>query len=60
MYKFLMARKKALIALLTFVVSELVTLNTLHPNPKVTAILTVLALIGITGVHQATNTPKGL
>ena len=56
MINWLSQRRKALWALLGFAVSEATVVNQLHPDARVTTVLTLLALLGVGAVHQATNT----
>lgn len=55
MIEWLKQRRKAVWAFVSFLVTDATVINTLHPNAKVTAVLTVLSLLGVGAVHQATN-----
>jgi hypothetical protein len=58
MITFLKQRRKAIWALLGFVVVQATVYNQLHPNAHVTLILTIMGLLGVGAVHQATNDPQ--
>jgi hypothetical protein len=58
MINWLSQRRKAIWALLGFAVSEATVVNQLHPDAHVTLVLTILSLLGVGVVHQATNAPQ--
>lgn len=58
MVNWLSQRRKAIWALIAWLVSEATVLNQLHPDPRLTTVLTVLGLLGVGLVHQTSNTSQ--